>query len=178
MLTVCTRAGAVLVRVTRWPQDHRRHPHPGNSKTFSLALRIPVQVTLTGRRPGSDARGEVPHHVMSHETRVAGVCRDRIRPRRRGWKGSLVSSVAIAAVTVSLPYLPVIAHRLALRPLPANVLASLVVITLGWLLSAKAAKRSFHGVTQHRRLVRREPAYPRRLVDAIREHGGGRRVPR
>jgi P-type Mg2+ transporter len=92
--------------------------------------------------------------------------------RSRPGTGLLVSSIGVAAVTVSLPYLPWLARPLALVPLPAGVLGALGVITLGYVIAAEAGKRLFYQAID--RPARHPPAgrRHRRLARVISEHGG------
>ncbi len=93
--------------------------------------------------------------------------------RSRPGTGLLVTSVLIAAVTVSLPYIPFLAEPLGLRALSAKVLASLALITLGYIASAELLKRKFYKAMDRSRLEGQRPeGHPRRLGSVIREHGG------
>jgi Mg2+-importing ATPase len=92
--------------------------------------------------------------------------------RSRPGTGLLVTSVGVAAVTISLPYVPWLAEPLALVPLPATVLGALGVITLSYVVAAEAGKRLFYRAID--RPAPQPPAgrHPRRLLRAVREHGG------
>jgi len=93
--------------------------------------------------------------------------------RSRPGTGLLVTSIAMAAVTVALPYTPDTAPLLGLRPLPAAVLGALVLITLAYVFSAEAIKRSFYRAMEqppHRPQLAEVPTV--RLHHAVREHGG------
>jgi P-type E1-E2 ATPase len=80
--------------------------------------------------------------------------------------------LGVAAVTISLPYLAWLAEPLALVPLPATVLAALAAITLAYVAAAEAGKRLFYQAID--RPAPQPPAgrHPRRLLRAVREHGG------
>jgi Mg2+-importing ATPase len=93
--------------------------------------------------------------------------------RSRPGTGLLVSSIGVAAVTISLPYVPWLSEPLALVPLPAMVLAALAAITLAYVAAAEAGKRVFY------RAIDPAASHPpaggrphRRLLRAVREHGG------
>ncbi len=113
------------------------------------------------------------------ELAVLMVLRTR-RPaiRSRPGAGLLWTSVAVAAVTLALPFVPELSRLLGLDALPAKVVAALLLITLGYVLAAEALKRRFFRSAQTPR-----PDVPRpgreRLAHVIREHGGatpGRRT--
>ena len=77
----------------------------------------------------------------------------------------LVSSVAVAAVTVALPFLPDIGSAFALVPQPGVVVASLVAVTLCYVIAAEITKRwrrlladpSLPGMPRGHRLLARAP---------------------
>jgi Mg2+-importing ATPase len=92
--------------------------------------------------------------------------------RSRPGTGLLVSSIAVAAVTIALPYLPRLAGLLGLIPLPAAVLAALATITLLYVVSAEIAKRVFYRAIEHPADRRSMGGPSRRLARVAREHGG------
>ncbi len=97
--------------------------------------------------------------------------------RSRPGTGLLIASLAIAAVTIAIPYSPG-AELLGLRALPAAVLGSLLLITLAYVVAAEAVKRSFYRAAAHhgdRPPPEAARLRHRRLRQAAREHGGGRR---
>ena len=63
--------------------------------------------------------------------------------RSRASTTLLVSSLAVALITIGLPYSP-LAEHLSLRPLPTSVLVSLAVITTGYVLATEIAKARFY----------------------------------
>jgi Mg2+-importing ATPase len=96
---------------------------------------------------------------------------------RSGWfVGSTLTELAVgvAAVTISLPYVPWLAGPLALVPLPAGVVGALGGITLSCVIAAEAGKRLFYQAVD--RPARRPPAgrHHRRLARVIAEHSGRR----
>jgi Mg2+-importing ATPase len=62
--------------------------------------------------------------------------------RSRPGRALLLSSVAVAAVTIALPYSP-LAGLLGLVAVPAGILAALVGLTALYVLANEAAKRRF-----------------------------------
>jgi len=58
--------------------------------------------------------------------------------------GVLWSTVAVAAAAIVLPYLPVVASTFGFVPLPPVLMATLLAITLGYVLANELAKRHFH----------------------------------
>ncbi|HEX9377563.1 MAG TPA: magnesium-translocating P-type ATPase [Actinomycetota bacterium] len=93
--------------------------------------------------------------------------------RSRPGTGLLVTSVVVAAVTVSLPFIPFLSDPLAFVPLSAKVLAWLALITLGYIASAELIKRRFYAAMERPRPeVQRHDRGRRHLGGAIREHGG------
>ena len=95
--------------------------------------------------------------------------------RSRPGTGLLLSSLAVTAVTLALPYLRPLAEPLALVPLPATMVAALVAITLAYVASAETVKRSFYRAVDR---PARDPAgahHPRRLARVAREHDGQQR---
>lgn len=140
------------------------------SSAFDL-LTFAVLLQLFHAGPGLFRTGWFVGSTLT-ELAVLLVLRTR-RPalRSRPGTGLLVSSIGVAAVTISLPYLPWLAGPLALVPLPATVLVALAAITLTYVVAAEAGKRLFY------RAVDR-PAHPpagrhhRRLARTIAEHSG------
>jgi Mg2+-importing ATPase len=57
--------------------------------------------------------------------------------------GVLVSSIAVGALALGLPYLPGLASGFGFVPLPAGLLAVLVAITLAYVVANELAKRQF-----------------------------------
>jgi len=55
----------------------------------------------------------------------------------------LVSSIAVGAVALGLPYLPGLASAFGFVPLPVSLLAVLLAITLAYLVANEVAKRTF-----------------------------------
>src|SRR6266540_2885498 len=95
--------------------------------------------------------------------------------RSRPGTGLLLSSLAVTAVTLALPYLRPLAEPLALVPLPATMVAALAAITLAYVASAETVKRSFYRAVDR---PARDPAgahHPRRLARVAREHDGQQR---
>ncbi|QCX28986.1 magnesium-translocating P-type ATPase [Nocardioides jishulii] len=111
------------------------------------------------------------------ELAVLMVLRTR-RPaiRSRPGSGLVLTSVAAAAVTLALPFVPGLSGLLGLDALPARVVVALLLITLGYVLAAEALKRRFYRSSQQtpRPGVRRPGR--ERLLHVIREHGGVRRT--
>lgn len=112
------------------------------------------------------------------ELAVLFVLRTR-RPVYRSRPGRLllVSSVAVAAVTVALPFLPHLGGAFALIPLPGTVVAALVAVTLCYVLAAEITKRRFFRAV-HETAPQEWPAeFPdaarqqRRLARLAHEHG-------
>ncbi len=56
----------------------------------------------------------------------------------------LTTSLAVAVVTVALPYVPGVADMLGFTPLSAAVLASLAAVVVGYVISAEVVKRVFY----------------------------------
>jgi len=63
--------------------------------------------------------------------------------RSRPGRGLLWSSVAIAAITLALPYYSPLAGPLGLTAVPAEVLAILVGLTALYVIANEAAKRRY-----------------------------------
>jgi Mg2+-importing ATPase len=78
---------------------------------------------------------------------IALVVRTR-RPFFRSRPGTilLVSTLVLAAITPVVPYLP-FASSLGFVPLPATLIAALVLITGAYVMAAEAAKQHFYGRT-------------------------------
>jgi Mg2+-importing ATPase len=66
----------------------------------------------------------------------------------------LVTSVAVAAATIVLPYTAGLASALGLVPLPGAVLATLGLVTAGYVASAEVTKRAFYALERPPRVVR------------------------
>jgi Mg2+-importing ATPase len=99
----------------------------------------------------------------------------RVATRSRPGRALLVSSVAVALLTVLLPYLPVASSALGLVALPAPVLLTLLGITLAYVAAAELTKRVYYrAAAPAARLVPSRPAaapHTRRLHRLAREHG-------
>jgi len=72
-----------------------------------------------------------------------------LRTRRRATRSRpanalLATSALVGAVTIAIPYVGFVARPLALVPLPAGLMAALVVITATYVLAAEVAKERFY----------------------------------
>ena len=123
-----------------------------------IVLRGPARVLAGARGRGRRRAAARPRQGGGRGTprRPGGVDQPRGRgvpgdiPRRLGGPRAggrtpprllLVSSVAVAAVTVALPFLPDIGSAFALVPQPGVVVASLVAVTLCYVIAAEITKR-------------------------------------
>ncbi len=98
--------------------------------------------------------------------------------RSRPGRALLITSGVVAVVTIAIPY-STGASLLGLRPLPAAVLGSLVLITLAYVVAAEATKHSFYRAAARRAERPRPATLPpaaramrRRLRQSAREHSG------
>ncbi|MEO8261620.1 MAG: magnesium-translocating P-type ATPase [Pseudolysinimonas sp.] len=92
--------------------------------------------------------------VMSTVTELAVLF--SLRTSRPLWRSRpatilLVLSIAVAAITVALPFVPPIAAVLGLQPPPPHLIAALVVVLLGYVTANELLKRM---LLQPKRLVR------------------------
>ncbi len=71
----------------------------------------------------------------------------RLAVRSRPGTPLLVLSVAVAVLTASLPFVPVVAPALGLVALPVPVLGTLLGITIAYVVAAELTKRAFYRST-------------------------------
>lgn len=96
--------------------------------------------------------------------------------RSRPGRTLLVSSILVATVVAALPYLPAVAGRLGLIPLPGRVFLTLLGITAAYVAAAEVTKRFYYrstpaGFTTAAVTAARVPPRHRRLSSLAHEHG-------